>query len=369
MWLQSGVRFFLLLLVFKLPAYAQWWSVQTSGLDTNLRGVSVKYDGGSEGKQHYIVWASGSNGVILRSTNDGTTWKQLSVPGGGDLDFRDVEAFDADTAYVMSSGDGDKSRIYKTTDGGKTWKLEYADKRPGVFLDSLACETQTDCYALSDPVEGKFLVLATEDGEHWKELSRDKMPAALPGEGAFAASGSALALCEDGSIYFGTGVGAARIFRSKDRGRSWKAGTTPIAFGPSSGIFSVACEGRGGALVAVGGDYKKPAEAKRVAIYSEDGGEAWQLAETQPGGYRSAVGSCAYDDFAAVGPSGTDMSHDKGAHWVHTDHLDLNAVSFDGREGWAVGAKGTIARFKNKYEYIIRNGGAKPAGIVAQKLQ
>lgn len=353
--LQSGVRFFLLLIILQLPAHAQWWSVQTSGLDTNLRGVSAKYDQGSEGKQHYIIWASGSKGVILRSTNDGTTWKQLSVPGGGELDFRDIEGFDANTAYVMSSGDGDKSRIYKTTDGGKTWKLEYSDQRPGFFLDAVACETRTHCYALSDPVEGKFLVLATEDGEHWKELPRDKMPAALPGEGAFAASGSTLALCENASIFFGTGVGAARVFRSNDRGRSWKVATTPIAFGASSGIFSVACEGQGGALVAVGGDYKKPAEAKQVAIYSQDGGETWQVAETQPGGYRSAVGSCAYDDFAAVGPNGTDVSHDEGKHWIHTDRLNLNTVSFDGRQGWAAGAKGTIARFNNKYEYIIMN--------------
>lgn len=342
--------------------------MQTSGLDSNLRGVSVKYNEGSEGKQHYIVWASGSNGVILRSVDDGKSWKQLSVPGGGELDFRDIEAFDADTAYVMSSGDGDKSRIYKTTDGGKTWKLEYSDKRPGFFLDALACETQTHCYALSDPVEGKFLVLATEDGEHWKELPRDKMPAALPQEGAFAASGTALALCEDGSIYFATGVGAARVFRSKDRGRSWTAATTPIAFGPSSGIFSVACEGRGDALVAVGGNYKKPAEAKELAIYSEDAGTTWQPAEAQPGGYRSAVGSCAYDDFAAVGPNGTDVSHDKGKHWIHTDYLNLNALSFDGNQGWAVGAKGTIARFKNKYEYIIRNGRA-PATLSGHIVQ
>ena len=363
--LQSGVRILLLLMFLQLPAYAQWWSLQTSGLDTNLRGVSVKYDQGSQGKQHYIVWAAGSNGVILRSTNDGASWKQMSVPGGRELDFRDIEGFDAQTAYVMSSGDGDKSRIYKTTDGGMKWMLEYSDRRAGFFLDALACETRTHCYALSDPVEGKFLVLATEDGEHWKELPRDKMPAALLGEGAFAASGSALAVCEDGSIFFGTGIAAARVFLSHDGGRSWQAAATPIAFGASSGIFSVACEGRGGALVAVGGDYKKPAKAKRVAIYSADGGESWRLAEKQPGGYRSAVASCAYDDLAAVGPNGTDVSHDKGRHWIHTDALNLNALSFDGRQGWGVGAKGTIARFNDKYEYLIKKGPEmrRPAGF------
>lgn len=344
---------FLLLLLFFGPSEARsWWSVQTSGLDTNLRGVSVKYNESSEGRRHYFVWASGSNGVILRSTNDGTTWKQLSVPGSGDLDFRDIEAFDADVAYVMSSGDADKSRIYKTIDGGKTWKLQYSDKRPGLFLDSLACDSKTHCLALSDPVEGKFLVLSTDDGEHWKELPRDKMPAALPQEGAFAASGTAIALCEDGSIYFGTGGPAARIFRSGDRGLSWTVAQTPIASGtPSSGIFSVDCEGRGETLVAVGGDYKEPSRAKRVAIHSQDSGATWHLAETQPGGYRSAVGSFSYGDFAAVGPNGTDISHDQGVHWKHTDHLNLNAASFAGTAGWAVGPKGTIARFKTHYFY------------------
>lgn len=350
------MRILLTLLLFSLPAPEQWWSVQTSGLDTNLRGVSVKYNQGSDGKQRYFVWASGSNGVILRSTNDGKTWKQLSVPGGDGLDFRDIEGFDADTAYVMSSGDGDKSRIYKTTDWGRTWKLQYTDKRPGFFLDALACGSPTNCYALSDPVEGKFLVLATEDGEHWRDLPRDKMPPALPGEGAFAASGSAMTLCEDGSIYFGTGVAAARVFRSNDHGRSWKVAGTPMAAGPSSGIFSIACEGRAYYLVAVGGDYKEPARAQQTAIYSENSGDTWSLAEQQPGGYRSAAGSFSYGDFAAVGPNGTDISHDHGKHWQHSDYLNLNAVSFDGTSGWAVGAKGTIARFQDHYQYLIKNG-------------
>lgn len=342
-----------MLLLFSLPACAQWWSVQTSGLDTNLRGVSVHTIVNDSNKDVDLVWASGSNGVILRSTNDGKTWNQLSVPGGDNLDFRDVEAFDADTAYVMSSGEGGKSRIYKTTDGGKKWTLQYTDKRPGFFLDALACDSGTHCYALSDPVEGKFLVLATDDGEHWRELPRDRMPPALPGEGAFAASGSAMTVCEDGSIYFGTGVAAARIFRSNDHGRSWKVVDTPIAAGPSSGIFSIGCEGRAYYLVAVGGDYKEPARAKQTAIYSEDSGETWSLAEQQPGGYRSAAGSFSYGDFAAVGPNGTDISHDHGKHWQHSDYLNLNAVSFDGTRGWAVGAKGTIARFKDHYQYLI----------------
>ncbi len=335
--------------------------MQTSGLDTNLRGVSVS--DASDGKHGYVVWASGSNGVILRSTNDGATWKQLSVAGGGDLDFRDIEAFDEDIAYVMSSGDGDKSRIYKTSDGGNSWKLQYSDKRPGFFLDSLACDSKTHCLALSDPVDGKFLVLSTDDGEHWKEVPRDKMPAALPKEGAFAASGTAIALCDHGNVFFATGGAAARVFHSGDGGRSWAVAVTPIASGnASSGIFSIACDGS--LVVVVGGDYKEPASAKRVAAHSNDSGTTWRLAEQQPGGYRSAVGSFSYGDFATVGPNGTDISHYEGGevmHWTHTDTLNLNAVSFDGTNGWAVGPRGTIARFKTHLFYQVRNDG--PAEI------
>jgi len=343
----SPVRM-LILIVFVLAAdHAPWWQIQTSGLDSNLRGVSVS-SFEPEKNHEYVVWASGSNGVILRSSNEGSTWKQLHVPGGGDLDFRDVKAFDADTAYVISSGDGDRSRIYKTTDGGKSWKLQYSNKRPGFFLDSLACDSRTHCLALSDPVDGKFLVLSTDDGEHWKELPRDQMAAALPNEGAFAASGSSIAICDGGAnIYFGTGGGtAARVFHSTDRGRSWTASETPMASGnASSGIFSVACRERN--LVAVGGDYKDPASATRVAIYSKDSGASWHLAEQQPGGYRSAVIFLSDSDLAAVGPSGTDITRDAGVHWMHTDALNLNAASFAGNQGWAVGPKGMIARFNS----------------------
>ncbi|HEY2461108.1 MAG TPA: hypothetical protein VGI16_09875 [Candidatus Acidoferrum sp.] len=352
-----GVRLhFFVLLPLLLAVNAEdagpWWVVQTSGIDTNLRGVSVKYDEGSSGTRNYFVWASGSHGVILRSVNSGKGWKQLAVAGGEDLDFRDIEAFDDQLAYVMSSGDGDKSRIYKTVDGGAHWKLQYSNRLPGFFLDSLACDSATHCVALSDPVGGKFLVLSTDDGEQWKELPRDKMPEALPTEGAFAASGTAIALCTSG-IYFGTGGPKARVFHSGDHGASWTVVETPMASGnASSGIFSVAC-GENETVIAVGGDYQQPASANRVAIYSGDGGATWTVPAKQPGGYRSAVGVFSAQDLAAVGPSGTDVSHDGGVSWTHTDAMNLNAVGFEGGEGWAVGAKGLIARFKNRYLYSV----------------
>jgi photosystem II stability/assembly factor-like uncharacterized protein len=339
------------------------WSVQTSGIDTNLRGVSAVYisdaiaaRGSSKSPEarHIAVWACGSNGAILFSSDEGKTWKRLHVAGGETLDFRGIVAFDETTAYLMSSGQGDKSRIYKTMDGGVTWKLEFTGKRPTFFLDALVCNR--DCYALSDPVDGKFVLVRAQNGENWKELPGDGMPAALPGEGAFAASGTALAMNNDGDLYFGTGGGkAARVFHSPDFGKTWTAAETPIASGnASSGIFSVALAGN--AVVAVGGDYKDAKRTDRVAAYSLDGGKTWQLSAQQPGGYRSAAVSLS-GVMLAVGPTGEDISDDQGAHWKNMGTLDLNAAFvLDIHNGWAVGAKGTVARLVNHAQYQIRDG-------------
>jgi photosystem II stability/assembly factor-like uncharacterized protein len=117
---------------------ASWWKVRSNAVDSNLRGVSISQT--NTGK--YVLWASGTKSTVLRSTDEGKSWQQLNVNGAVNLDFRDIEAFGQNIAYVMSSGKEEKSRIYKTMDGGKSWTLQYTEKRPGFFLDSLACDSK-----------------------------------------------------------------------------------------------------------------------------------------------------------------------------------------------------------------------------------
>jgi photosystem II stability/assembly factor-like uncharacterized protein len=328
------------------PAGVNQWVVKASGIKTNLRGVSATPQLGARGEPPVVVWASGSNGVILESVDSGETWKQLHVEGGEALDFRGIQAFDTKTAYVMSSGEGEKSRIYKTTDGGASWELQYTDKRAEFFLDALVCSSANACYALSDPVDGKFLLVSTTDGKHWSELPRDNMPPARVGEGAFAASNSSLALFGKSEIYFGTGgTGSARVFHSADRGLTWSVVDTPIASPTaSSGIFSLVRTGN--AMVAVGGDYKATMVRAGVAAFSRDAGHTWRLAEQQPSGYRSAVAQASAGALVAAGPTGEDISSDGGANWSRFDAMNLNAVAFlENGMGWGVGPDGTIRRF------------------------
>jgi len=332
---------------------AQWWSVQTSGADSNLRGVSTANASDAKGVPSPVVWVSGSNGVILRSLDEGKTWKRLHVQGGDKLDFRGLVAFSDKTAYLMSSGEGDKSRIYKTADGGQTWEMQYADSRKPFFLDAISCASETACFALADPMDGKFLILETRDGRRWASLPPENLPAALPSEGAFAASNSCLA-AGDGSIAFVTGGPAARFFRSSDLGRTWSITATPVASGNvSSGIFSFA---GGDHTVVVGGDYTKPNSPFNVSAYSLDSGQTWHLSPQQPGGYRSAVARVDVGLFIAVGPNGSDVSWDSGVHWKHAGDTPLNAVSvLDVFDGWAVGPNGTVAKLVNPRQYEIRN--------------
>ena len=332
----------ILLGVLMLPA-DPWWTVHETGVESNLRGVSVVVH-----RSGITVWATGSHGTVELSTDGGATWQAITIPGGEALDFRGVQAFDAGVAYVMSSGEGEKSRVYKTSDLGKTWKAQYTGKESAFFLDALVCKDEKHCFALSDPVGGKFLLLSTEDGLHWKEMPRDSMPPALAKEGAFAASNSALLIYREHDLYFVTGGGAARLFHSPDLGKTWEVFATPIVSGKASqGIFSVVRAGD--TIAVVGGDYAEVENTTRNAAYSMDEGKTWTIPEERPTGYRSGLDT--YDaGFVAVGPNGTEISRD-GTKWEHIDSTNLNALTFISGKGFAVGPKGIVARFEDRNEY------------------
>lgn len=341
------MRHFCLFLALLFPDNA-WWAPQDSGVDSNLRGICVV---SASANGAATIWASGSKGAVVRSTDSGKTWRRLRIPEAESLDFRGVQAFDANIAYVMSSGEGPQSRIYKTTDGGTTWKLQHQGEQKSFFLDALVCEDEKRCMALSDPVNGKFVVLVNLDGEHWTELPREHMPAALPKEGAFAASNSSF--CMSGKdIYFGTGGLAARVFASYDFGQTWNVAETPVISGnASSGIFSLFCDEN--EVLAVGGDYQDPGRAYKNAAVSKDGGKTWQLASKTPGGYRSAVGKMR-GGYVAVGPTGSEISSD-GLHWSHIGSENLNAYSYSFKNGdsWAAGPHGKVARFVSHIKVLI----------------
>jgi photosystem II stability/assembly factor-like uncharacterized protein len=187
----------LLTLAIAAPATAQW-TTQPSGTKARLRGLSVL--------SGEVAWASGTQGTVVRTTDGGVTWRARNVEGATDLDFRDIQALDDQTAWVLSIGPGAASRIYQTSDGGESWTLRHTNPDPKGFLDAIAFWPDGHGVALGDPVEGRFTILTTGDGgKSWKPIPPDGMPLALPGEGAFAASGTCLTIQGEQNAWFGTG--------------------------------------------------------------------------------------------------------------------------------------------------------------------
>lgn len=314
------------------------WQPQAIKSDADFRGLCAV--GPS------VAWVSGTKGTFARTADGGKTWAVGAVPGADALDFRDVEAFGADTAYLLSAGPGDASRIYKTTDGGKTWGLQFKSAEPGAFFNAIAFWDEKHGIAFSDPVGGRFLLVATDDGgATWAPLPEKSRPAALPKEGAFAASGTCLVARGESDVWFCTGgAGAARVFRSSDRGKTWAVSEAPLLAGTeSAGAFSIAFRDRDRGVI-VGGDYRKPDDTEATGAVTADGGKTWKRIE-KPLPFRSAVAR-APDRWVAVGTSGSDVSVDDGATWKPLDREKYNSVAFAATgDGWAVGPKGRIAKF------------------------
>jgi photosystem II stability/assembly factor-like uncharacterized protein len=325
------------------PGYA--WHDTPTGTAAHFRGLSAV--------SATTAWVSGytpTNGVVLRTTNGGATWLDVSPPGSAGLQFRDIEAFDADHAVLMSIGNNPGDfRIYVTADGGQSWALTFVNSEPTAFYDCMTFFDSKRGLALSDPSDGlHFRVIATDDGGLTWHLTGTDMPSALPGEFAFAASGQCITTDHGHRAWFGTGGAAqARVFRSDDRGETWTVAPTPINSGPTAGVFALAFRGQQHGL-AVGGDFLAPTASPDSFAGTGDGGASWSLLPGAPAEYRSGVTWVDGHTAIAVGPSGSDVSQDDGTTWQRFDDGSLDTVDCANPTAcWASGSDGRVA-------YLVR---------------
>jgi len=294
-----------------------------------------------------VVWASGARGTVVRSTDGGRTWTADSVPGATNLDLRSVHALNDGAAFAASAGEAEKglAKIFATGDAGRHWNLAWSTSEKGVFLDAIAFWDPQHGIAISDPVDGAFFLITTADGGRtWVRVPPSRLPRNLPGEAAFAASGSALVVSGASDVWIGTGGNAARVFHSADRGDTWSFTDVPIhSRGQAAGVFSVAfADSRHG--IAVGGDYTQPRLAAPSVAITSDGGRSWRVASAPPAAYLSGVALAPAGSVVAVGLAGTFVSHDGGESWAQMDTVPMNSVRVAGGTVIAVGPRGRIAR-------------------------
>jgi photosystem II stability/assembly factor-like uncharacterized protein len=315
---------------------------QASGTTELLQAISIV--------DEQTVWVSGHGATYARTVDGGETWLAAMMPDAEGLQFRDVHAVDAQTAYLMSAGPGDASRVYKTTDGGASWTLQHTNPDPEGFYDCMDFWDAEHGALYGDSVAAEFVILTTSDGgESWNRAPAAALPAALLGEGGFAASGTCLVTGPDGRAWIGTGASSpARVLMTDDMGGSWTVADTPIVSASSAGITSVSFRDASHGMIVGGEVTNHEGRFDNVAV-TADGGKTWTLA-ARPWMSGAAYGSsyvpgAPTPTVVIVGPSGADYSLDNGATWSSLDSREYWAVAFASPSaGWAVGRDGRITK-------------------------
>jgi len=317
---------------------------QTSGTAELLQAVSAV--------DSSVVWVSGHGGTWALTTDGGRSWRSAVVAGADTLQFRDVHALDARTAWLLSAGSGELSRIYHTTDGGRSWTLQWTNPEPQGFYDCLDFWDQDRGMAYGDAVDGGLRVLLTADGGRtWSLVPGSALPAAQEGEGGFAASGTCAETAPGGLAWIAAGnAGRTRVFRTTDYGRSWSAAEVPIPGAAGAGLTSISmADARNG--TAFGGDLNVRDRLLDNAVRTTDGGRSWSLAPGVPidgavyGG--AHVPGSRGRGWVAVGPGGAAASTDGGSTWTTIDGRAWWGVGSAGPDAtWITGPEGRIARVR-----------------------
>ena len=305
--LLSGI----LLLINNLKA--QTIAVLQQGKPTSIRGLSVVDDN--------VAWISGSKGYIATTRDGGKNWDWQQVKGFEHSDFRDIEAFSSKEATIMSSGT--PALLLKTTDGGENWQVKYKNTDTAYFFDAMDFETRKHGLVLGDPIGGKFVLMETNDGgETWNPYKNP--PAALPGEAAFAASGTCLLF--NGLITIVTGGGSSRLLMSPDNPKKiWIKVQLPLTNGKQSrGAFSIAFSKE--VAIIVGGDYENDKKTDSVAyllpeLYTRD----YRNSPVKgPLGFQSCVENLKSNTFLSTGTPGSNITTDGGKTWTKIDDASYN---------------------------------------------
>jgi photosystem II stability/assembly factor-like uncharacterized protein len=305
-----------------------------------------------------IVWASGRDGTFTVTTDGGETWRAGVVPNAEALQFRDVQAFSASVAYLLSigtSGDPGDFRIYKTEDGGATWTIQFQNQNPSAFYDGFAFWTPHRGIAHSDSVNGVFPDLRTTNGATWEDISNN-MPPALPGEASFASSGTCVTTQGGRKAWICTGGATiARVLATRDGGDTWNAYDTPLISSPSAGAFTIDFRDPHHGIVG-GGDLDPGDPNNARTAVSSDGGQTWTLTNPPPVtgaifglsyvGHGGGAGNTGRAVVITANDGGAAWTPDEGTTWFTLPNVSgFWAVAFaTPKAGWLVGTDGRILK-------------------------
>lgn len=332
---------FLLFPAFLIAQKKPTITILTTGTKTSLRGLSVVNDN--------VIWVSGSGGTVGKSINAGKSWKWMKVNGFEKIEFRDIEAFDANTAIIM--GIADPAYILKTTDGGDSWKVVYENKTKGMFLDAMDFSSNQNGIVIGDPINGKPFIAQTKDsGNTWQDISETaNRPAVDSGEAFFASSGTNIKLFNNDEYYIVSGGLRARLINNTTatdlpliQGKETTGGNSIDFY--DNGLP----ETPGRRITVVGGDFNTPAATEKNCFYSTDGGKTWKAPKTPPHGYRSCVEYLSKKMLLSCGINGVDFSTNDGKtwKWISKEGFHVCRIAKIGKAIYLAGNNGKIGKLE-----------------------
>jgi hypothetical protein len=315
--------------------------ILNTGVNTSIRGLSVV--------NNNVVWVSGSHGIVGRSSNAGKNWKWMTVKGFEKSDFRDIEAFDANTAVIMAIAEPENAPAYilKTTDGGDTWKIVYENKTKGMFLDAMDFRDPKNGMVIGDPIDGRFFMAKTTDaGNSWKELPVEERFVADSGEAFFASSGTNIRLLYNRSVIIASGGKNSRLFYNNTiidlpmtKGKE-TAGTNSVA------VYDNYKKGSANKIIIVGGDFTADSLTDKNCFFSNNGGKTWERPKTPPHGYRSCVEFLNKETIVTCGLNGVDYSFDGGRNFYSISKEGFHVCRYAriGNTVYLAGGNGKIGK-------------------------
>ena len=289
--------------------FSQKIIISADGIHSSFRGLSVV--------NNNLLWVSGSSGIIGRSLDAGKTWKWMKVKGYEKTEFRDIEAFDKNTAVIM--GVAEPAYILRTTDGGETWNKVYENHTKGIFLDAMEFWNEQSGIIVGDPIDGRFFIIRTFDGgKTWRNIPEQNKPVADSGEACFASSGTNIRKLNKSEAVFVSGGLTSHIF-IRD-----KKILLPLLQGKeSTGANSIAVKNNK-TMIVVGGDFLQKDSVKGNCTFTKDGGNTWPQPKTPPSGYRSCVEYLSKSKWITCGLNGVDISNDDGINWQRISDESFN---------------------------------------------
>jgi photosystem II stability/assembly factor-like uncharacterized protein len=310
-------------------------SVSIRAIYPTIDGV---WFGGTNSKAGFISFQNELDTKIVKLQKENT-------------DFRSIANNGLDIVYINA---GSPANLYKMNTFGYNCKstLIYTENGEKVFYDSMFIDVKSKLgIIIGDPTEDCLSILITEDlGKNWTKMPCANLPKTVDGEAAFAASDTNVKIV-DGVILIISGGKKSRLFKSKDKGKTWEVFETPIIQGEAmTGAFSMDFYNSKKGII-VGGNYDQQKDNSTNKAITKNGGKTWKLVAKNEGfGYASCVqfmpkskGKVIY----TCGTSGVYYSTNFGKKWQKiVEDTDFYTLRFSGTKSIYLAGRNKVTKIK-----------------------